>query len=143
VLFGNHDHYPMLHNQHSLGDWSLDDDVLYVRGARSVDRAVRTEGVDWWANEELEYKQFQVLIDFAHSRKPRMIVSHDCPQSVTETVFGHSGKSITGQGLQRLLEVCAPALWVFGHHHRSVDVTIGGTRFKCLNELECFQLPCA
>lgn len=141
ILFGNHDFYPLLHHTHSLGNWWLEDGVLYVRGARSVDRMLRTEGVDWWADEELDYAQFDALLGFALANRPQLIVSHDCPQGVNRNVFGHEEKSRTGQALQRLLEICEPRLWVFGHHHRSVDVTLDGTRFKCLAELEPFELP--
>lgn len=145
VLFGNHDYYPMLHNQHSLGNWLLEEGILYVRGARSVDRYQRTEGVDWWAAEELDHLQCTDLVDFVELSKRgsgiRAVVSHDCPQSVTESVFGFSQKSRTGQVLQRVLEIAAPRLWVFGHHHESVDVQLDGTRFRGLAELEPFELP--
>jgi len=128
-----------------LGNWLLEEGILYVRGAFSIDRAHRTEGVDWWRDEELDLRQCHDLIDFVGVSKRgsgiRAVVSHDCPQSVNEHVFGHSEKSRTGQVLQRVLEICTPKLWVFGHHHRSVCETIGGTTFRCLDELEAYTIP--
>lgn len=140
VLFGNHDYYPMLHQKHSMGNWLLEDGILYVRGARSIDRALRAEGKDWWPEEELSYVQCQELIDFVGICKRgsgiRAVVSHDCPQMVTEQVFGHTEKSRTGQVLDEVWRIARPQRWVYGHHHRSRVDMISGTQFQCLAELE-------
>lgn len=40
--------------------------------------------------------------------KPDKVLSHDCPQSVTDEFFGIYDQSITRRGLQVMLEIHAP-----------------------------------
>ena len=42
--------------------------------------------------------------------------------------------------LQMMLNEHEPELWIFGHHHRSVDQYVNNCRFKCLAELETFEI---
>lgn len=140
VLFGNHDYYPMLYAAHSLWDHKLEGDVLFVRGAHSVDRDERVEGVDWWPEEELSYLHCDRLLRSLLGEDVRVVVSHDCPQSVLRPLFGISGKSRTGQLLDAILEQHRPELWVFGHHHKSKNEVLDGVRFRCLAELEMMEL---
>lgn len=50
------------------------------------------------------------------------------------------GKSQTRTMLQKMFEEHKPELWIFGHHHKSKDEVINGTRFICLDELETFEI---
>lgn len=140
VLFGNHDDPSYINANHSLGDYYVCDKFMAVRGAKSVDQWNRTEGVDWWPEEELTYAKFKQIIDVYAEVKPRVMLSHDCPQIVRNTLFGISDKTTTSNALQAMLEVHQPDLWVFGHHHRSESKEIKGTLFVCLNELETLIL---
>lgn len=141
-LKGNHDWYPYLNKYNCLGDYGMWEGVYYVRGAKSIDAHVRTEGVDWFSNEELTYVDFRRCVYDFVDLKPKVVVTHDCPQSINDILFGYTLKipTITGQGLDVLWESHKPELWVFGHHHRSVDRVIDGCRFVCLAELETFSL---
>jgi hypothetical protein len=38
--------------------------------------------------------------------------------------------------LQELFNIHQPKKWFFGHYHQSWSMTINGTDFRCLNELE-------
>ena len=137
VLFGNHDFYPYLRFPHSLTpDYELRGDILFVRGANSIDKHLRTEGDDWFPNEEIDYATFSDLVSEITTMKPEIIISHDCPKFLYQTFFGIDGKSRTNQGLQACFEAFQPKMWVFGHHHKSKDEIIEGTRFICLAELE-------
>jgi hypothetical protein len=69
-----------------------------------------------------------------------MILSHDCPEIVCKQLFGYPDNNKTRNGLQTMFEIYQPKLWIFGHHHKSIDTIIGDTRFICLNELETFHL---
>lgn len=57
ILQGNHDWYTTTPPGRVLGDFGTCTvcgvAFFFVRGARSIDRAVRTEGVDWFREEEL------------------------------------------------------------------------------------------
>ncbi len=63
-----------------------------------------------------------------------VILSHDCPQGIgvlNSPGFEHYGPPGFA-GSERLLAHFAPRLWVFGHHHRWYDRSVGGTRFAGL-----------
>jgi hypothetical protein len=141
INFGNHDYYPYLFEKHSLENFSLiNNEIMTVRGAWSIDKINRIEGIDWFANEELNYGDMQAAIDFYETNKPRIIISHDCPHDIRKLLFGIEQKSITTNGLQIMLEIHKPKLWVFGHHHISVNEVIDETKFICLAELEVIDL---
>lgn len=142
VLLGNHDDTNMLRSEHVTRDYGIDEptDGYYMRGAYSIDRHRRTEGKDWWADEELSYSQCQQAIDLYAKHHPQYVLTHDCPEIARNNLFDIWQPTRTSQALQTMWEIHHPRLWVFGHHHRSVDVTIDGTRFVCLNELEAVWL---
>lgn len=141
INFGNHDDYTYLSHQHSLSNFSISaSGLMTIRGAFSIDKAYRTENVDWWANEELNYEEMQQAIDFYTFNKPSAVISHDCPDYIRRYLFGIREKSITSNGLQSMFEIHQPAVWLFGHHHKSKNEVINGTRFICLSELETLLL---
>jgi hypothetical protein len=141
INFGNHDYYPYLFETYSLENYSLiNNEIMTIRGAWSIDKIHRTEGIDWFANEELNYGDMQAAIDFYETNKPRIVISHDCPHNIRKLLFGIEQKSITTNGLQVMLEIHKPELWVFGHNHISVNEVIDGTKFICLEELEVIDL---
>lgn len=144
IVGGNHDYGPYLpitgRPCPSLGNFHADVHLFTVRGAKSIDHFHRTEGVDWFVNEELTYNEGLVAFDAYVDCKPNIVVSHDCPQSIKMLLFGYPDKTDTNQLLEAMFEAHQPKLWVFGHYHRSVDVVINGTRFVCLNELETLTI---
>lgn len=140
INFGNHDDYYFLDRPHSLNDFSFKDGIMTVRGAYSVDKAERTEGIDWWANEELTYQQMGYAVNQYAEFEPKIMITHDCPHSVREALFHIQDKSLTTNGLEAMFQLHQPDLWIFGHHHKSVNELINGTRFICLAELETFKL---
>jgi hypothetical protein len=124
--------------------------MMLVGGAISVDRALRTEGRDWWPDEELSAVDFQELIAAYVARKPRVMVTHDCPAEVASILLSRAPlpgprrqdmPSRTRYALQDMWSAHAPKLWLFAHYHVSFDHVLGGgretgTRFICLAELE-------
>jgi len=146
ILFGNHDYYPYVNAQHSIGDYGMHEGMFCVRGAKSIDQHRRTEGLDWFPEEELTYRQFGEMIDMYEQLKPDIVVSHTCPTSVAQSLYGYyntgkaADRSITSDSLDVMFEIHKPKIWVFGHHHKSKDITIMDTRFICLEELETVEL---
>ena len=51
---GNHDD-PQACREHPywIKDGLIENDIMYIGGAWSIDREYRTEGVSWWRDEEL------------------------------------------------------------------------------------------
>ena len=93
VVAGNHDNLPKL-SQHFLGDYGTCSipcnnarlDVFYVRGAASIDRAMRVEGLNWWPDEELSESQHASVLETYRIAQPRMVVTHDCPSELISSV---------------------------------------------------------
>lgn len=121
--------------------------VMFVGGAFSIDRDFRTEGVDYWSDEELSQSELFKMIDIYEERKPDVMVTHECPAEIFEWLLHVNGRrmydkpSKTSQALSSMLGIHLPYLWVFGHHHTSFDeIYKDKTRFICLNELETIDL---
>lgn len=141
---GNHDYGPYMRYQinQSCGNFAYFDQfgIFTIRGAESIDKHLRIEGLDWFPNEELNYKEQLEAFDKYLEIRPKIVVSHDCPQSVMEKLFGYPEKSQTRTLLENMFQEHQPELWIFGHYHKSKDVQIEGTRFVCLSELELLKL---
>jgi hypothetical protein len=131
---GNHDNPELcLVNENWIGDGTYINGIFCVGGARSTDAWNRTEGVDWWRDEEVSYEIASRIFDQYLELKPDVVVSHDCPDDglpFPEYRF----PSITSNLLNSMLESHRPKLWVFGHHHMSIDVIVDGTRFVCVDK---------
>lgn len=115
------------------GNW------MFCGGAYSVDHHLRTIGVDWWGDEELTIHRFIKIINNYEIVKPKVMVTHDCPQSLlSENFFDRKieGSSRTRQALQAMLESHQPEFWFFGHWHKTICEKIGKTTFVCLAELD-------
>lgn len=139
---GNHDS-PDICRQHPnwIPDGTVEGDTMFIGGAWSIDREYRTEGVSWWADEELSIAELDQMIDLALKARPRVMVTHDCPMDVIQPLFGaHPIGNRTQQALNSIWQLCQPELWIFGHWHQNRDITIRGTRFICLAELAWIDL---
>ena len=115
--------------------------VMYVGGAFSVDKEWRTEGLDWWEDEELPYKELYELIDLYASEKPDVLVTHDGTNEITEVIEQVSRRrklqfgSRTRDALSSMYTYHRPKLHIFGHWHYDLDYVENGTRHVCLAEL--------
>ena len=146
INMGNHDYYPYLNTSpNSVGDWSYNSgyNLFTVRGANSIDKHLRTEGVDWFSNEELTYAEGCEAYDNYIQLKPEIVITHDCPQNICKQLSSHHAlyeMSTTRQLLQAMFEAYQPKLWLFGHHHMSKEIITEGCKFKCLKELETYTI---
>lgn len=141
---GNHDNPDICKTMNTwIKDGVIENDVMYIGGAWSIDYQWRTKGYDLWDDEELSYEELYQLIGIYDYIKPRVMVTHDCPLSISEELFIKRGKSFsgaqyrtrTGSAFEEMFGVHKPELWIMGHWHCDVDEVINGTRFICLNEL--------
>jgi hypothetical protein len=140
---GNHDN-PQVCERHDfwLPDGSQSQGVFCLGGAVSIDRAYRTEGLDWWPDEECSYAELEAHIDAYAASKPEVVITHDCPESVANEILAAfnirkiEDGSRTRVALERMLAIHQPRLWLFGHWHVSLRFQRGRTTFQCLNELE-------
>jgi Calcineurin-like phosphoesterase superfamily domain len=141
---GNHDCPELCRkNPNYLGEFGGSSSLFWVSGAWSIDHAYRTEGRDWWRDEELSASQMNSAFDDYLAAKPRVMVTHDGPDSLFQAAgpmaIPNYHASATSRLLQEMLQAHSPELWVFGHHHVSRDFQFKGARFRCLAELETFD----
>ena len=141
---GNHDS-PEVCKQHPywIEDGTIENNIMYVGGAWSIDWYRRTNGIDWWDDEELSIAEWGQVIETYAVMKPEIMVTHDCPSSVSKELFIGAGKALgsreiptrTGQALQSMFELHQPKLWIFGHWHFNEMRVMDGTKFICIGEL--------
>jgi Calcineurin-like phosphoesterase len=98
---------------------------LACGGGVSLDRAGRTEGVDWWPAEEITDAQEAAISSGGHAD---VLVSHDCPSGVAHT-FGRppswwdpvdlARNDAHRRRLQRIVDAVQPSRIMHGHLHRA------------------------
>lgn len=140
---GNHDN-PQACSRHPywIADGTVVDGIYCLGGAVSIDKAWRTQGLDWWPDEECSYAELERMIDDYAAIKPEVVVTHDCPSSIANEILSAFNMqkiedgSRTRVALERMLESHQPREWFFGHWHVSLSFVREQTRFTCLNELE-------
>ena len=143
---GNHDNpTECKSHQYCIDDATFEEDtgIFYLGGASSIDAAWRTQGLDWWEDEELSYDELQKAIDLYETSKPRVMLTHECPEDVIGYMAGwykQEYRSRTRDALGSMWSIHKPELWVFGHWHTSVTANFDGCQFTCLNELESMMI---
>jgi len=142
---GNHDNPAACKNQSQwIPDGTIENGTMFIGGADSIDKAYRIKDYSWWEDEELSYKALHEIIGLYEISKPKIMVTHDAPQSIAHEVIrpllmqGYSQFEMTRTrgAFQNMWAMHQPELWIFGHYHVSFDKVINGTRFICLAELE-------
>lgn len=139
---GNHDN-PGECRRHPqwIPDGRIEGEMMLIGGAFSDDSHWRTEGCNWWADEELTAPDLAALVHAYTAQRPRILVTHDCPAVMAARMYkllneAMPAPSRTQRALQTMFEAHQPEFWLFGHYHLSTDWVAEGTRFVCLAELE-------
>lgn len=127
-----------------IRDGAVIDNMMFVGGGLSIDKADRLIGVDYWADEELSIPEFEKVMDIYAMTRPDIMVTHDAPNSTAAAMFLNHYKreypSRTGGYLQAMFAVHQPKLWIFGHWHMNKQYSMWGTNFLCIGELEVMDV---
>lgn len=136
IIRGNHDcPTSVLGHPNYLGDFGVESNGIgFISGAMSIDRDIRTPGMDWWYDEELSLFELDAMVRLISSRKPRIIISHSAPYSFEYYLEKFPKVSRTNQALDELWKCHAPELWVCGHHHVNETKRLKETLFCCVNQ---------
>jgi len=141
AIRGNHDSLSEIsRSSHWIPDGTIENGVMYIGGATSIDKAYRTEGEDWWADEEVDPKLMESFIDKYNSERPHTMVTHEVPEFLVPFLsigspFGNVQEySNTRRTFDKmyLYSYHTPKTWIFGHWHMKVDFQHENTRFICL-----------
>ena len=139
---GNHDN-PKICQIHPnyIGDWGFIEkpSIFFVSGGYSIDCSYRTEGIDWWKNEELGNEEMIKVLSLYQEKIPKIVTTHECPLFLKKKIATNGWKlehdSRTEKLLQQMFNIHKPDYWIFGHHHQKKEIDIEGTHFVCLDEL--------
>lgn len=153
---GNHDNYQLIYDvPNNLGDYGVSMlggiEFYWMRGAFSIDVCYRTPMINWWPNEELSKTELNDCVRLYEQIRPNVVLSHDCPKSISDMIgsrqilkaYGFDPDTFTtrtGEALQIMLDIHKPSLWLFGHHHVSKILTYKGCEFRCLAEMDGFEI---
>lgn len=148
---GNHDNPEVAYLQHNfIKDGTIENHdgvrIGFVGGANSIDREWRTEGVDWWPDEQLSLGALQAILDKFIDTQPEVIISHECPEFVSTVICDQRGfrkyqdDNRTRLMLENIYYHYKPKLHIFGHWHADMDWVYQGTRFICLGELSYIDI---
>lgn len=136
---GNHDSLQeCVKSKHFIRSGIVKDNMMFIGGALSIDKAYRTPGIDWWEDEELSYEELHKLIDKYEKIKPNIVISHDCPtfiknHFVLPAINGsYNYPCRTDYALEEMRHIHQPKLHIFGHYHTSLDFEFCDTRYICL-----------
>ena len=141
VLFGNHDYHPIRNTaRHSLGTFGMYNNMFFIAGGKSIDAHLRTEGLDYFSNEELNYNEVNSILDEYTKVKPLVVISHVPPIEVKQELGYREFGEVTDKLFSILLVIHRPTLWIFGHMHKSINMKYGVTQFIGLNELETLTI---
>jgi len=143
---GNHENHPAL----LKGDKILEDKnihymkrgttltledgqvVLFMGGAKSIDKKFRLAGHDWFPEESITEKELYSLPDV----KVDIVISHTCPKKFNITYdrigFGDF-KDENRDKLDYVLMKYKPRLWAFGHFHKHQTGLAKGCQWTALD----------
>ena len=100
--------------------------ILFIGGAKSIDKQYRTLGLDWWVNEEISYMDFNAASSYIEID---IIISHTCP--INEEIY-YIESDYSSRALMELINLYNPRYLIHGHHHTNYELLMGKTIIKGL-----------
>lgn len=136
LLRGNHDNPTDLRemfSEHFIEDGTIEDGVLFLGGAESIDKDLRIPGYSWWAEESLAWETLDGLSNLS---EVHTIVAHDLPASWYHHEIPPALTVPLGMTPMVLDEVVlrTPGLrrYIHGHLHAPKQYTVGRVKVVCL-----------
>ena len=109
---------------------------VFVGGALSIDKEIRTKGVNWFPEEILTEQDFQAIT--AISPEADIVFSHTCPSEFDiQDKWDHDARieDPTREVLSKLMNHYKPKYWFFGHWHRQKGGVYDGVQWQGLNTI--------
>lgn len=105
--------------------------VLFIGGALSIDRHLRTIGYDWFPEEIITQKDIYNLPDV----KVDIVVSHTCPLFFdVDACFTEKISDPSRVALNTVFELYKPKKWFFGHFHKTASGKYENCEWTCLDQ---------
>ena len=109
--------------------------ILFMGGARSIDKDMRTEGVDWFREETISYADYERAMGHHNID---IVMSHTAPTYfLSELLEGNTAKinDPSCEALSGIFNKYRPRRWLFGHWHFYKEGCYRDCYWKCLNYL--------
>lgn len=106
--------------------------ILFMGGANSIDKHLRTVGIDWFPEETIKYSDFENLPDDDID----IFITHTCPSELVEKLklrYYSKDREPSNIALSGLWDIYKPKLWIFGHWHQYLEIEMNNTQFYCLS----------
>jgi hypothetical protein len=154
---GNHDNPRVCraHPQYAV-EYGMWNGLYLVAGADSIDKKWRTEGKDWWPDEQLGRETMELALEDYIKVKPDVLICHEAPFSLHQIakaascasdrnneVWGDPKGNSTAFLLDVMIQAHMPKMLVHGHWHTSLIYKQWGCVFVSLGELESLDLAAA
>ena len=126
--------------------YTLDDDrvVLFVGGGLSIDKHLRTMGIDWFP-QEMVPASILYKMEEKNLRKVDIVISHTCPFEFNSGLnskmpyigWEHKFHDSSQEVLSEVLNTYKPVLWYFGHFHVRAEghYKLTNTRWFALSDI--------
>lgn len=161
VIRGNHDNPSYFKGNHYYSNLKLLKDyeylniegynILFIGGAISVDRRIRSFEKDWWFNEK-----FYLDINKIENLTPDIVITHTAPNNAppetwSDIVYEWNKRDVSlYQELKderyavlkiyNELDKSKLMYWFYGHFHKSIKIKIDNIDFVCLDVKEVFKI---
>jgi predicted phosphodiesterase len=151
---GNHDNPAVCraHPQYAV-EYGMWNGLYIVAGADSVDKKWRTEGKDWWADEQLGREEMELALEDYIKTKPDILICHEAPFRIHQIAkaasctydrnnegWGEPRGNSTAFLLDSMIQAHMPKMLVHGHWHNPLIYKQWGCVFISLGELEALDL---
>lgn len=112
--------------------------VLFMGGADSIDKELRTIGRDWFPDEIITQADIYNLPD-PDETTIDIVISHTCPREFHDEIMQRENSARTRakfedpsmMALSYILHTYQPSLWYFGHFHLFKKGTHVGENWAC------------
>jgi hypothetical protein len=101
--------------------------LMFMGGADSIDRDLRTIGVDWFPDEIIKQSDLYDLPDI----KVDIFITHTCPEELVGEMLKYDSSKFADpspRALSELWKTYKPDLWYFAHWHVYKELDMFGTK---------------
>jgi hypothetical protein len=106
--------------------------ILFMGGARSIDKHLRREGWDWFPEETISYTDMMDL----PNEKVDILISHTCPEELVDELirfYPEKRGEPSNVAISQLCKLYSPRYHFFAHWHVYREGTLFQTKWKCLS----------
>lgn len=110
--------------------------ILFIGGADSVDKKLRTPGHDWFPQEAISYKTIDSLPD----EKIDIVMSHTAPKYF-EIIHDNEEEGLLNSraALDYVFDKYQPSRWYCGHFHTFKEGRYKDCKWTALSHVESYQ----